>query len=190
VTFDGLAFDAPTKSRDREFKRGGSRCRRSPQTRCPCLRFLCFLLFKFSSILLCLGFRNCPGSFDNFLVCAHAVRRYLAFEATIKRSRPLRLSRGCSRHWPFLSKGLSLRSSVKMFLLRVIHRRIQNHILFYRPLVMKNTVHGVNFGNYAILAALCSFCLLHRRRAGPALPSPERVLAFEQGALLFDGRIN
>jgi hypothetical protein len=53
---------------------------------------------------------------------------------------------------------------------------------------MKNSELGVIFDNYAILAALCSFCLLFRPRVSLALPAPERVLAFEQGSLLLDGR--
>ena len=61
-------------------------------------------------------------------------------------------------------------------------------ILFYKAWIMKNIVCGVIFDIYAILAALCSFRLLFRRRTRLALPSPERVLAFEQGSLLFDGR--
>ena len=55
--------------------------------------------------------------------------------------------------------------------------------------IMNNIVRGVIFGNYAILAALGSFCLLLRRRVGLAISYPERVLAFEQVSFLFDGRV-
>ena len=53
---------------------------------------------------------------------------------------------------------------------------------------MKNTVRTVILDIYALLAALCSFRLLCRRRAILALLYPERVLALEQGVLLFDWR--
>ena len=53
---------------------------------------------------------------------------------------------------------------------------------------MKNIVYSVILVNYAIFATLCSFRLLFRCRTVLALPSPERVFAFEQGALLFAGR--
>ena len=53
---------------------------------------------------------------------------------------------------------------------------------------MKNIVRGVIFDNYAILAALGSFCLLLRRRVGLAISYPDRVLAFAQVSLLFDRR--
>jgi len=49
------------------------------------------------------------------------------------------------------------------------------------------TVNSAAFDIYASLAALCSFCLLFRRRVELALPSPERVLAFEEGSLLGTG---
>ena len=53
---------------------------------------------------------------------------------------------------------------------------------------MENIESTVDFDIYAILAALCSFRLLCRRRAILALPFPETVLVFEQSALLFDRR--
>ena len=52
---------------------------------------------------------------------------------------------------------------------------------------MKNTVIGANFGNYPILAALCSFRLLFRRRIGVALLFTERVLTFERSSLRLHG---
>ena len=54
--------------------------------------------------------------------------------------------------------------------------------------IMNNIVRGVIFGNYAILAALGSFCLLLRRRVGLAISYPDRAHAFAQVSLLFDGR--
>src|SRR5271165_2634365 len=53
---------------------------------------------------------------------------------------------------------------------------------------MNNTVSTVILDIYSLLAALCSFRLLCRRRAILALPYPERGLAFAQGSLLLDGR--
>jgi hypothetical protein len=44
---------------------------------------------------------------------------------------------------------------------------------------MKNTVRTVILDIYSLLAALCSFRLLRRRRAILALLYPERVLPFE-----------
>src|SRR5271165_4046668 len=53
---------------------------------------------------------------------------------------------------------------------------------------MNNTVSTVIIDIYSLLAALCSFRLLCRRRAILALLYPERVFDFEQDALLIDGR--
>ena len=64
----------------------------------------------------------------------------------------------------------------------------ETSISFRLAEIMKNTEIGVIFDNYSVVAALCSFRLLFRRRVGLALSSPKRVPAFQQGFLLFDGR--
>src|ERR1700693_5521424 len=54
---------------------------------------------------------------------------------------------------------------------------------------MMDTIdNSVGIDIYTLLAALCSFCLLFRRRVSLALPYPERVFAFEQNPLHFDRR--
>ena len=83
-------------------------------------------------------------------------------------------------------------TSVRAFLLLqdlAANKTGADHLfLFHRLIIMKNTVHTVILDIYSLLAALCSFRLLCRRRAILALLYPERFLAFEQSSLLFDGQ--
>src|SRR5260370_39662601 len=53
---------------------------------------------------------------------------------------------------------------------------------------MNNIVSSDIFDNRAVLAIPRSFRLLFSRRSFLALPYPQRILAFEQSAFLFEGR--
>ena len=61
-------------------------------------------------------------------------------------------------------------------------------ILFHRLAIMKDIVITVIIDIYVIFAALRPLRLLCGGRSILTLPDPERVLAFEQSALLVDGR--